>query len=399
MTKIGVIGAGSWGYALAVTLAGKGHDVKIWDLDQEHLADMAKYRENRKYLPGVPFPATLNTAKDEEEALQGAEIVLFAAPAQHFRSALAGALPYMKPDMVAVNVAKGIEQGTLKRMSEVAEELAPDLKYVVLAGPSHAEEVGKGIPTTVAVASEDAEVAKYIQKEFSTDHFRIYTADDLVGIELGGAIKNVIALGAGITDAVAPSLALASVGLEAELLDQPAQPQVLASEQVGQLGRPHRQRLDVGRLEAAQRLRVGEGGDHGGVGALDDPVRQALVSVERQRRPDFAVAGALFGHGRHVRQLGQTLRGDDGERLEAAGLDVVHHQGRTHHGDVESVAQQILHAGRQSLVVDRRDIEPVLHLQQFGHEMRARAVARVEVVELARMGFRMGDELRDGAGR
>ena len=200
MAKIGVIGAGSWGYALAVTIAGKGHEVKIWDLDAEHLADMKKFRENRKYLPGVPFPETLNTAADQKETLEGAEIVLFAAPAQHFRSALQGALPYMTDDMVVVNVAKGIEQGSLKRMSEVAEELKPGMKYVVLAGPSHAEEVGKAIPTTVAVASKDPEVAKYIQEQFSTDRFRIYTANDLVGIELGGAIKNVIALGAGITD-------------------------------------------------------------------------------------------------------------------------------------------------------------------------------------------------------
>lgn len=200
MSKIGIIGAGSWGTALAITLSGKGHEVRIWDLNEEHLAALNRDRENKKYLPGISFPKTLTTAPTVAGALEGADIALFGAPAQHFRSALQGALSYLGEDIIAVNVAKGIEQGTLMRMSEIAEELAPHLKYCVLSGPSHAEEVGQGLPTTVAVASKDPEIAKFVQDVFITDRFRVYTADDIVGIELGGSLKNIIALGAGISD-------------------------------------------------------------------------------------------------------------------------------------------------------------------------------------------------------
>ena len=200
MKRIGVIGAGSWGTALAITLSGKGHQVRIWDLDETHLKELNENRENVRYLPGIKFNDNLQIASTTQAALEGADIVLFSAPAQHFRGALKGALPYLKESMVAVNVAKGIEQGSLMRMSEIAKELAPDLKYVVLSGPSHAEEVGLAMPTTVAVASEDIKIAEYIQEEFMTDRFRIYTATDVVGIELGGSLKNIIALGAGISD-------------------------------------------------------------------------------------------------------------------------------------------------------------------------------------------------------
>ena len=116
MKKIGVIGAGSWGTALAITLSNKGHKVRIWDLDETHLKELDENRENVRYLPGIKFGENLQTAPDVESALDGADIVLFSAPAQHFRSALKGALPYLKENMVAVNVAKGIEQGTLMRM-------------------------------------------------------------------------------------------------------------------------------------------------------------------------------------------------------------------------------------------------------------------------------------------
>lgn len=200
MKKIGLIGAGSWGTALAITLAGKGHEVRIWDLDETHLKELAENRENVRYLPGIKFPDTLNVKDSVKETLEGRDIVLFSAPAQHFRSALTGAKEYLTKEMVVVNVAKGIEQGSLMRMSEIALEIAPDMKYVALSGPSHAEEVGKAMPTTVAVASTNPEYAKYIQEEFSTERFRVYTSDDVVGLELGGALKNIIALGAGISD-------------------------------------------------------------------------------------------------------------------------------------------------------------------------------------------------------
>lgn len=197
---IGVIGAGSWGTALAVTLADKGHTVRLYARDAALLESIRAKRENTKYLPGVKIGDNLQTAADLKGALAGADVALFSVPAQAFRRVLTDALPYLRDDMIIVNVAKGIEQGSLLRMSEVAEQVRPGLKYVALSGPSHAEEVGVGLPTTVALASWDSRVAKAAQDIFMTERFRVYTANDLVGVELGGALKNIIALGAGISD-------------------------------------------------------------------------------------------------------------------------------------------------------------------------------------------------------
>ena len=143
MKNIGVIGAGSWGTALAVTLAAKGHQVKIWDLDKEHLRSLQESKENIRYLPGVSFPEKLVAVDTDREALEDADVALFSAPAQHFRAAFTSALKYIPKDAVIVNVAKGIEKGSLKRMSEIAFEIKPGAKYVVLSGPSHTEEIGK----------------------------------------------------------------------------------------------------------------------------------------------------------------------------------------------------------------------------------------------------------------
>ena len=202
MKKVGVIGAGSWGTALAITLSGKGHQVKIWDVNPEHLQELASNRENVRYLPDIKFNDNLQIADTIEDAITGADMVLFSAPAQFFRSALDNAMPYLKPEMILVNVAKGIEQKTLKRMSEIAAEKLPDAKYVVLSGPSHAEEVGRQMPTTVAVASKDLKLAEEVQEIFMTERFRVYTTEDVVGVELGGSLKNIIALGAGISDGI-----------------------------------------------------------------------------------------------------------------------------------------------------------------------------------------------------
>ena len=200
MKKIGVIGAGSWGTALANTLANKGHQVKIWDINQDHLKSMEEFRENKAFLPEVRLHDNITISYTIEDTLKDADIGLFSVPAQHFRQALTGALPYLKKEMVLVNVAKGIEQKTLLTMSQIAEEVAPEIPYVVLSGPSHAEEVGRMLPTTVAVASKDMKFAEFIQDVFMTDRFRVYTNHDVIGVELGGALKNIIALGAGISD-------------------------------------------------------------------------------------------------------------------------------------------------------------------------------------------------------
>ncbi len=200
MKKIAFIGAGSWGTALAISLSNKGHSVSMWDIDEEHVKDMQQNRENRKYLPEIKFGDNLKVFKDIPEAVSGAEIVVFAAPAQRFRTALQSTVKYISSEATIVNVAKGIEQKTLMRMSEIAKEVMPAIKYVVLSGPSHAEEVGRRLPTTVVCASEDMQLAKEMQDVFMTDSLRVYTNDDVVGVELGGALKNIIALGAGISD-------------------------------------------------------------------------------------------------------------------------------------------------------------------------------------------------------
>lgn len=198
--KVAVLGAGSWGTALAVTLSGKGHDVHMWDINPEHVKALQADRENRKYLPGVLFNEHLHPVFQPEDAIKGADIVLFSAPAQHFRSALEAAQPYLKPEMTLVNVAKGIEQKSLMRLSQIAKEKLPEAKYVVLSGPSHAEEVGRAMPTTVVAASEEIKLAEYVQDVFMTENFRVYTNSDVAGVEFGGALKNIIALGAGISD-------------------------------------------------------------------------------------------------------------------------------------------------------------------------------------------------------
>ncbi len=198
--RIAVIGAGSFGTSLAMLLVGKGHDVAIWGRKKSQMALMRDTHENPHYLPGIRLPEELKIVDEMGDALKTADIVLFSVPAQQFRTVFIDAKRYLTGNEIIVNVAKGIEKGTLLRLSQVAKEILPEVKYVTLSGPSHAEEVAKALPTTVAVASDDAELAKLIQEVFNTDRFRVYTNDDIAGVELGGSLKNIIALGAGISD-------------------------------------------------------------------------------------------------------------------------------------------------------------------------------------------------------
>jgi glycerol-3-phosphate dehydrogenase (NAD(P)+) len=181
-------------------LVSKGHDVSIWGRKKSQMALMRDTLENPHYLPGIKLPRELRIVDEMEDALKDAEIILFSVPAQQFRGVLNTAKDFMSGNEIIVNVAKGIEKGTLLRLSEVAKEIMPEVRYVTLSGPSHAEEVAKALPTTVAVAAEDEELAKMIQNVFNTDRFRVYTNDDIAGVELGGSLKNIIALGAGISD-------------------------------------------------------------------------------------------------------------------------------------------------------------------------------------------------------
>ena len=202
MKKVAVIGAGSWGTALAISLVSGGHDVRLTTRDIKKVNEMREIRENKKYLPGVVLPPALRLCDTIEEATDDADLVLFVVPTQHFRDTFEKAMPYLKEGMIIVNAAKGIEKGTLLRVSQIAAELRPDLTYVMLSGPSHAEEVSRGLPTTIVAASEDIKAAELVQDVFMTDMLRVYTNDDVVGVELGGALKNIIALGAGISDGI-----------------------------------------------------------------------------------------------------------------------------------------------------------------------------------------------------
>ncbi|MDR1292958.1 MAG: NAD(P)-dependent glycerol-3-phosphate dehydrogenase [Clostridiales Family XIII bacterium] len=197
---IGIIGAGSWGTALGNLLVRAGHDVRIWDIDPGIVEDIGLRKRNSRYLEGVELAAGLRAVGTDGEAACGADVVLFAVPTQHFRAAATSVAPHMDAGAVILNVAKGIEQKTLKTISQIAEEYAPGHTYAVLSGPSHAEEVALGMPTTVAVASGRIDAAEYIQDIFSTEKFRVYTNSDVKGLELGGSLKNIIALGAGISD-------------------------------------------------------------------------------------------------------------------------------------------------------------------------------------------------------
>lgn len=198
--KIGVIGAGSFGTALATVLAGKGHDVTVWARKREQVENIIQTRENSHYLPGVKLPDKIKFTDNLKEAAADKDYLLFAVPAKSFRGVLKEAAEYFDHSVPVINVAKGIEKGTLLRLSQVSEEIMPDIKYVALSGPSHAEEVARQLPTTVAVAGTDHDLAMEIQEIFFTDRFRVYTNEDLAGVELGGALKNIIALGAGISD-------------------------------------------------------------------------------------------------------------------------------------------------------------------------------------------------------
>ena len=198
--NIGVIGAGSFGTALAMILSNKGHNVTVWARNRAQVEQMSLTRENKKYLPDVILPADLQFTADLESAAKEKDYLIFAVPAQSFRGVFTEAAQYFNHEVPVINVAKGIEKGTLLRLSQVAKEILPDVNYIALSGPSHAEEVAREMPTTVVVAGDSHNLAVEVQELFNTERFRVYTNEDLLGVELGGALKNIIALGAGVSD-------------------------------------------------------------------------------------------------------------------------------------------------------------------------------------------------------
>ena len=201
--KIGVIGAGSWGTTLSQMLAEKGLSVTLWVFEEDLFHALIKSRCNTMYLPGIVLHDAIAFTRSLAETVADKDIILWVSPSQVFRKLLTEALPFTRKEALHVCASKGIENGSLKRLSEIAEERDPAFKnqrFVVLSGPSFAREVGKKLPTAVVVASRDASSAARIQKVMATPWFRTYTSQDVVGVELGGAIKNVIALAAGVAD-------------------------------------------------------------------------------------------------------------------------------------------------------------------------------------------------------
>ncbi len=200
MSKVSVIGAGSWGTALAILLEKNGHQVTLWSHREEEAKELAKSREHKSKLPGVEIPEGIEIIGNLESALREKDVIVFAVPSVAVRSTAKKVAPYVKEGQLIVNVAKGIEETTLMTLTDIIEEEIPRAKGCVLSGPSHAEEVSRGLPTTCVVGAKDKETAEFLQNIFMSPVFRVYISPDILGIELGGALKNVIALAAGTAD-------------------------------------------------------------------------------------------------------------------------------------------------------------------------------------------------------
>ena len=200
MAKIGVIGAGSWGTALARLLTNNGHDVIMWSIIEDEIAMLKSEHEHKDKLPGVKLPEALKFTTDLQEAVAGKEVLVLAVPSAFTRSTSRSMKELVAKGQIIVNVAKGIEEDSLMTLSQIIEQEIPQATVAVLSGPSHAEEVGKDMPTTCVVGAKKRETAEYIQNIFMSPNFRVYTSPDVLGIEVGAALKNVVALAAGIAD-------------------------------------------------------------------------------------------------------------------------------------------------------------------------------------------------------
>ncbi len=202
MSKIGIIGSGAWGTALAISLAGRGHSVTLWTHNETVADTIRQTGENRAFLPGYPVPQEITPTADLPTALQGAEIVVSVMPSNHVRAVYREMVAHLTPEQLLVSATKGIENGTHLRVSEVITGVLAEgglqLPLGVLSGPSFAQEVAGGAPTAITIASADAGLASRVQHEFSSPSLRLYTNDDVAGVELGGGLKNVIAIATGV---------------------------------------------------------------------------------------------------------------------------------------------------------------------------------------------------------
>lgn len=200
MANVGVMGAGSWGTALALLLHSNGHQVTVWSINEEEVEMLSKEREHKSKLPGVKIPEDMVFTSDMETAIKEKDFLVLAVPSTFTRGTARKMKPFVGERQIIVDVAKGIEEDTLMTLSQQIEEEIPQADVAVLSGPSHAEEVGRGLPTAVVIGAKTEETARYLQEMFMNHVFRVYISPDMLGMELGGALKNVIALAAGIAD-------------------------------------------------------------------------------------------------------------------------------------------------------------------------------------------------------
>jgi len=199
MAKIAILGGGSWGIGLAVLLHNNGHQVSVWSALPSEI-NMLREKHEHKMLPGIILSEDITFTTEDKEAVEGKELLVMAVASSYTRETAHRISPLVAEGQIVVNVAKGIENGSLMTLSQIIEEEIPQARVAVLSGPSHAEEVSRGLPTTIVVGAHSREVAETLQGYFMSDVFRVYTSADVLGIELGGALKNVVALAAGIAD-------------------------------------------------------------------------------------------------------------------------------------------------------------------------------------------------------
>ena len=200
LAKISVMGTGSWGTALAILLYNNGHQVMLWSAHPEKAVSLNETREDSGKLPGVKIPEGIVITSDDKAALTDVDVTVFASPSAYIRKVSRRLAPYVRQRQIIVNVAKGVEEKTLMPVCDIIKEEIPQADVCVLSGPSHAEEVGRGLPTTCVISAHTQETAEYLQSIFMSPVFRVYTTPDILGVELGGALKNVIALAAGTAD-------------------------------------------------------------------------------------------------------------------------------------------------------------------------------------------------------
>ena len=200
MRKIGIIGAGSWGTALAVNLARNNHEVTIWSIMEDEIKMLNEHREHLDKLPGIKLDESMQFTTDMETAIKGMDMLVLAVPSIFTRSTAKNMAPFVEDGQIIACVAKGIEDDTFMTITDIVAEEIPQADVCVLCGPSHAEEVGLGLPTTVVAGAKTRQSAEFIQDTFMNETFRVYTSPDMLGMELGGSLKNVIALAAGMCD-------------------------------------------------------------------------------------------------------------------------------------------------------------------------------------------------------